>query len=40
VRQVVADGTSSFKIFLSYKNFFGVTDEEMYQTIDWRGNWA
>src|SRR5260221_9949417 len=33
LRQVVADGTSSFKIFLSYKNFFGVTDEEMYQTM-------
>src|SRR5260370_33545762 len=32
LRQVVADGTSSFKIFLSYKNFFGVDDAEMYQT--------
>src|ERR1700692_3877135 len=33
LREVVADGTSSFKIFLSYKNFFGVTDEEMYHTM-------
>jgi dihydropyrimidinase len=33
LREIVADGTSSFKIFLSYKNFFGVTDEEMYRTL-------
>src|SRR5580692_8408286 len=33
LRQVVADGTSSFKIFLAYKNFFGVDDAEMYQTL-------
>lgn len=33
LRQIVADGTSSFKIFLSYKNFFGVTDEEMYYAL-------
>src|SRR5258706_1476686 len=33
LRQVVADGTSSFKIFLSYKNFFGVDDADMYQTM-------
>lgn len=33
LREVVADGTTSFKIFLSYKNFFGVTDEEMYETL-------
>jgi len=33
LRQIVADGISSFKIFLSYKNFFGVTDDEMYQTM-------
>jgi dihydropyrimidinase len=33
LRQIVADGTASFKIFLSYKNFFGVTDEEMFQTL-------
>ena len=34
LRQVVADGTASFKIFLSYKNFFGVDDGEMYQTLE------
>jgi dihydropyrimidinase len=33
LRQIVADGTASFKIFLSYKNFFGVDDGEMYQTL-------
>ena len=33
LRQVVSDGTSSFKIFLAYKNFFGVEDGEMYQTL-------
>jgi dihydropyrimidinase len=31
--EVVRDGTASFKIFLSYKNFFGVTDEEMFRTL-------
>jgi dihydropyrimidinase len=29
----VADGIASFKIFLAYKNFFGVNDGEMYQTL-------
>jgi dihydropyrimidinase len=33
LREIVADGMSSFKIFLSYKNFFGVDDGEMYQTM-------
>ncbi len=33
LRQIVADGISSFKIFLSYKNFFGVDDNEMYKTM-------
>lgn len=33
LREIVADGTASFKIFLSYKNFFGVTDEEMFRTL-------
>jgi dihydropyrimidinase len=33
LRQIVADGTASFKIFLSYKNFFGIDDGEMYQTL-------
>jgi dihydropyrimidinase len=33
LREVVQDGTASFKIFLSYKNFFGVTDEELFKTL-------
>jgi dihydropyrimidinase len=33
LREIVADGTTSFKIFLSYKNFFGVDDGEMYLTL-------
>jgi dihydropyrimidinase len=33
LREIVQDGTASFKVFLSYKNFFGVTDEEMFQTL-------
>jgi len=33
LRAVVADGTSSFKVFLAYKNFFGVEDGELYQTL-------
>ena len=34
LRKIVADGTASFKIFLAYKNFFGVDDGEMYQTLE------
>jgi dihydropyrimidinase len=34
LRQIVSDGTASFKIFLAYKNFFGVDDGEMYQTLE------
>ena len=34
LREIVADGTASFKIFLSYKNCFGVDDGEMYQTLE------
>src|SRR5437764_13492237 len=34
LRQIVDDGTTSFKIFLAYKNFFGVDDGEMYQTLE------
>ncbi len=34
LRQIVADGTTSFKIFLAYKNFFGIDDAEMYQTLE------
>jgi len=33
LREIVADGISSFKIFLAYRNFFGVDDGEMYQTL-------
>jgi dihydropyrimidinase len=33
LRDIVSDGISSFKIFLSYKNFFGIDDWEMYQTM-------
>lgn len=33
LREIVRDGTASFKIFLSYKNFFGVNDEEMFRTL-------
>jgi dihydropyrimidinase len=33
LREIVSDGTASFKIFLAYKNFFGVDDYEMYQTM-------
>lgn len=34
LREIVADGTASFKIFLAYKNSFGVDDGEMYQTLE------
>jgi dihydropyrimidinase len=34
LREIVADGTASFKIFLAYKDFFGVDDGEMYQTLE------
>lgn len=33
LREIVADGIASFKIFLAYKNFFGVDDGEMYQVL-------
>ncbi len=33
LREIVRDGIASFKIFLAYKNFFGVEDSEMYQTL-------
>ena len=33
LREIVRDGITSFKIFLAYKNFFGVEDGEMYQTL-------
>ena len=31
--EIVRDGMASFKIFLAYKNFFGLDDGEMYQTL-------
>ena len=33
LREIVADGTTSFKIFLSYKDFFAVSDSEMLETL-------
>jgi dihydropyrimidinase len=33
LREIVADGTASFKVFLAYKNFFGVTEEELFHTL-------
>jgi len=33
LREIVSDGICSFKIFLAYKNFFGIDDGEMYQTL-------
>lgn len=33
LRQIVADGMTSFKVFLAYAGFFGVTDEELYATL-------
>ena len=34
LREIVADGINSFKIFLAYQNFFGVEDREMYLTMN------
>ena len=33
LREIVADGISSFKVFLAYKDFFGVNDEELFKTL-------
>ncbi len=33
LREIVKDGIASFKVFLAYKNFFGVGDEELYRTL-------
>jgi dihydropyrimidinase len=33
LREIVRDGIASFKIFLAYKNFFGVDDGELYETL-------
>src|SRR6516165_5101580 len=34
LKEIVADGTASFKIFLAYKNFFGIDDGEMFETLE------
>jgi dihydropyrimidinase len=33
LREIVRDGISSFKIFLAYKNFFGIEDSELYEAL-------
>jgi dihydropyrimidinase len=33
LKEIVRRGISSFKVFLAYKGAFGVTDEELYQTL-------
>lgn len=33
LREIVKEGISSFKIFLAYKDFFGVTDTELYHVL-------
>lgn len=33
LREIVADGISSFKVFLAYKDFFGVYDNELFSTL-------
>ena len=33
LREIVSDGTASFKVFLAYKNFFGVDDSELFHTL-------
>jgi dihydropyrimidinase len=33
LREIVADGISSFKVFLAYKGFFGVEDDELFETL-------
>ena len=33
LREIVRDGIASFKVFLAYKNFFGVEDGELYDTL-------
>ncbi len=33
LRQIVADGIASFKVFLAYKGFFGVEDDELFETL-------
>jgi dihydropyrimidinase len=33
LKKIVEDGISSFKVFLAYKGFFGVTDDELYNVL-------
>jgi len=33
LKEIVEDGINSFKIFLAYKNFFGIDDGETYETM-------
>ena len=33
LREIVRDGVTSFKVFLAYKNFFGIDDGELYRTL-------
>ena len=33
LREIVAAGVQSFKIFLAYKGAFGIDDSELYQTL-------
>ncbi|MDI6773471.1 MAG: dihydropyrimidinase [bacterium] len=33
LREIVLDGTTSFKVFLAYKNFLGIDDEELFRTL-------
>ncbi len=35
--KVLADGTTSFKIFLAYKDFFGVYDDELFNVLTYAG---
>ena len=40
LREIVKRGISSFKIFLAYKGAFGVTDEELYKTLELAKRWC
>jgi dihydropyrimidinase len=40
LRQVVDDGTASFKVFLAYKGAFGVDDTELYRTLELAKRWG
>lgn len=33
LRKIAAEGIQSFKVFLAYKGFFGIDDDELYQTL-------